>query len=137
MYRCEHTGENIGPCIPLFRVVLERRSVTYRKPIKKRKQIIDWVDVQGWEIAKEIRVGPKAYEELTGEKAEFIPVVQEKKPAFKKPYRQRESERYRAQQDRRRNTPSNRKDGVYNRTSSRPQNRSVDVQGKDSKNTRR
>ena len=67
MFICQHTGELIGPNIKQNKVVLEKRIKTYQKPIMRYGKVINWVDVTGWEIVKEISVGPEGYKALTGQ----------------------------------------------------------------------
>lgn len=71
-YRCQHSGKVIGPGIRQFRVVTERRVKQYQKEIRYGRDKGSFEQVEGWEIAKELVVGPEAYEELTGEKAGTI-----------------------------------------------------------------
>jgi len=66
MFICEHTGEVVAQGIKQSKVVLERREKTYQKPIKKYGKVVDWEEVRGWEIVKEISVGPDGYRALTG-----------------------------------------------------------------------
>lgn len=66
-YKCQHSGKVIGPGIRQFRVVTERRSKQYTT-ISNREDEEARLS-EGWEIAKELVVGPEAYEKLTGEKA--------------------------------------------------------------------
>lgn len=67
MYKCEHTGKTIEPGIPQNRVVVEKRKRVYEKRIKRGRNKGTVELVEGWEIAKEIVVGPEAYRELTGQ----------------------------------------------------------------------
>lgn len=66
MFICQHTGEVVPAGIKMNRVVLERREKTYQRPIKRYGKVVDWEEVKGWEIAKEICVGPAGYRALTG-----------------------------------------------------------------------
>lgn len=93
MFICEHTGELIGPGIPENKVVVERRKKVYEKKIYKgriKKKLVGVELVEGWEIVKEISVGPKAYQELTGKtpritqnSSKLKPPQKPKPPKFK------------------------------------------------------
>ena len=68
-YRCQHSGKVIGPGIRQFKVITERREKQYVNDTSTEFQRGNLITSTGWEIAKEITVGPEAYELLTGEKA--------------------------------------------------------------------
>lgn len=66
-FRCEHTGETVGPGIPEHRVVVKTRHTTYENYVYKRKKPTKYIRIdQGTEIVKEISVSPDAYRTLTG-----------------------------------------------------------------------
>jgi hypothetical protein len=56
----------IGPGVPENRVVVEQRSKLYEKRIRYGRAKGEVELIEGWEIVKEIVVGPDAYRELTG-----------------------------------------------------------------------
>lgn len=111
MYKCEHTGKMIGPNVPENKIVVERRKKIYEKVIKRgpREHRGKIELVEGWEIIKEIRVGPEAYEQLTGRKPagqkhptklDIVPQEQ-----FKKPRRRKGKRRKPQQEDTNRKKP--------------------------------
>ena len=66
MYKCQETGETIGPRVPQNRIVIERRRKIYENKIRKGKNKGQVELIEGWEIVKEIIVGPDTYKERTG-----------------------------------------------------------------------
>lgn len=72
MYKCEVTGELVGPGIALHKVTVEKRSKTYNNV----RYFLDGNSEarlsEGWEIAKEINVSPDVYEKMTGLKGNRI-----------------------------------------------------------------
>jgi hypothetical protein len=71
-YICEHTGKIIGPGIPENKIIVKRRKKVYEKPPRQDDEHSQAELIEGWEIAKEIRVGPEAYRELTGEEPQLF-----------------------------------------------------------------
>ena len=87
MFKCQHTGKMIGPNVPENRIVTERRRKLYERVIKRGYNRGNVETVEGWEIVKEISVGPEAYIQLTGKtpaakrvQEAFIKVEEESRP---------------------------------------------------------
>ncbi len=82
MFKCQNCNANTALGQPAGNVVIERRSKTYKKLL--RKGDIAWVE--GFEVVKEIKTCPKCYTSLTGQQAptKRIPTVIEKKPRYSK-----------------------------------------------------
>jgi hypothetical protein len=82
MFKCENAGcgKLVKSGQPANRIITEKREKVYSKPIRKRKggRIVDYKDVFGSEIVKEIKVCPKCFRELTGTEPRMI--SEEKKP---------------------------------------------------------
>lgn len=67
MYKDQVTGELIGPNIPMNKVVVEKRERVYEKTIRHGPNKGMTEQVYGWEIVKEVIVGPDTYRKMTGE----------------------------------------------------------------------
>jgi hypothetical protein len=66
MYICQYTGKTIGPGIPSNKIVEEKRRKIYERKVKRGRNKGQIELIEGWEIVKEMIVGPDAYRKLTG-----------------------------------------------------------------------
>lgn len=118
-YRCQHSGKVIGPGIRQFRVIVDRREKQYVNDTSTEFQRGSLVTSSGWEIVKELTVGPEAYELISGEKAGNIsskslavaPTATIKPREERQPWRNRN-----ARDNNRRPNPSNGKKNFNNRS---------------------
>ena len=98
MYKCEASNckQNGGTPItstrePCNKIIIEKRPKIYQRTIRKGKKRGVVEQIEGWEIAKEIKVCACCYEKITGLKAatpgsslKALMQKKEKKPTFKK-----------------------------------------------------
>tara|TARA_B100001765_G_C19495354_1_gene336235 strand:- start:1293 stop:1673 length:381 start_codon:yes stop_codon:yes gene_type:complete len=98
MYKCEafkckkNGGTPLTPMSqPCNTIIVEKRAKTYQRVVKKGKRRGFVEEIEGWEIAKEIKVCAVCYERITGLKAaktrsSLMSLMQrkEKKPLTKK-----------------------------------------------------
>lgn len=79
MFICENCTQQVPLRQPVNYVVTEKRKKAYEKPIKKKRRIVEYELVLGWEIVKQKKTCPDCFKQLTGEEPR-TQQVEEKKP---------------------------------------------------------
>jgi hypothetical protein len=95
MFKCQNCGVNTQPNQPVNKVIINKRDKEYLNIIenKLRRQTRE-INSDGWEIAKEIKVCPKCFTELTGREARIavvkeVEIVKEVKPRDDRKFEQK------------------------------------------------
>lgn len=123
MYKCEASNckENGGTPItpsnqPKNSIIVEKRPKIYQRTVRKGKRRGFVEEIEGWEIAKEIKVCACCYERITGLKAarigfslQALMQKKEKKPAVKKKKKFRKDKKPRNNNYRKRKPRNDRK----------------------------